>query len=62
MRQIRQRNKPIEVDLHLLEVIETARIMPNEASGQPIWVTCEAASRHLSEPVLAHLYHRLAEE
>jgi 8-oxo-dGTP pyrophosphatase MutT (NUDIX family) len=51
----------IEVWVYLLEVIETAPDWPERGKRATRWVTCEAAARHLREPVLTHLCHRLAQ-
>jgi 8-oxo-dGTP pyrophosphatase MutT (NUDIX family) len=51
----------IEVWIYLLEVTETAPDWPERNKRAIRWVTCEAAARHLREPVLAHLCHRLAQ-
>jgi 8-oxo-dGTP pyrophosphatase MutT (NUDIX family) len=56
--QIRQ---TIEVWVYLLEVAEIAPDWPERGKRATRWVTCEAAARHLREPVLAHLCHRLAQ-
>lgn len=56
-----QVQQTIEVWLYLLEVTETAPNWPERGKRAIRWVTCEAAARHLREPVLTHLCHRLAQ-
>jgi 8-oxo-dGTP pyrophosphatase MutT (NUDIX family) len=51
----------IEVWVYLLEVTEAALDWPEKGKRVTRWVTCEAAARHLREPVLAHLCLRLAQ-
>ena len=51
----------IEVWVYLLEVTETAPDWPERDKRAIRWITCEAAARHLREPVLAQLCHRLAQ-
>jgi 8-oxo-dGTP pyrophosphatase MutT (NUDIX family) len=51
----------IEVWVYLLEVAETAPDWPERDKRAIRWMSCEAAARHLREPVLAHLCHRLAQ-
>jgi 8-oxo-dGTP pyrophosphatase MutT (NUDIX family) len=55
------RKQVIEVWVYLLEVTETLPDWPEKGKRTIRWVTCEAAARHLREPVLAHLCHRLAQ-
>jgi 8-oxo-dGTP pyrophosphatase MutT (NUDIX family) len=56
-----QAQQTIEVWVYLLEVMETAPDWPERGKRTIRWVTCEAAARHLREPVLTHLCHRLAQ-
>jgi 8-oxo-dGTP pyrophosphatase MutT (NUDIX family) len=56
-----QVQQTIEVWVYLLEVTEIAPDWPERDKRSIRWVTCEAAARHLREPVLAHLCHRLAQ-
>lgn len=56
-----QAQQTIEVWIYLLEVTETAADWPERGKRATRWVTCEAAARHLREPVLAHLCNRLAQ-
>jgi 8-oxo-dGTP pyrophosphatase MutT (NUDIX family) len=51
----------IEVWVYLLEVTETLPDWPEKGKRTIRWTTCEAAARHLREPVLAHLCLRLAQ-
>jgi 8-oxo-dGTP pyrophosphatase MutT (NUDIX family) len=51
----------IEVWIYLLEVTETLSNWPEKGKRQIKWVSCETAARHLREPVLAQLCHRLAQ-
>jgi 8-oxo-dGTP pyrophosphatase MutT (NUDIX family) len=50
----------VEVWIYLLEVTETLTNWPEKGKRQIKWVSCEAAARHLREPLLAQLCHRLA--
>lgn len=56
-----QVQQTIEVWVYLLEVMETAPDWPERGKRAIRWVSCEAAARHLREPVLTHLCHRLAQ-
>jgi len=56
-----QTQQIIEVWIYMLEVTETVADWPERGKRAIRWVTCEAAARHLREPVLAHLCHRLAQ-
>jgi 8-oxo-dGTP pyrophosphatase MutT (NUDIX family) len=56
-----QVQQTIEVWVYLLEVTEMAPNWPERGRRAIRWVTCEAAARHLREPVLTHLCHRLAQ-
>jgi len=56
-----QIQQTIEVWVYLLEVTETAADWPERGKRATRWMTCEAAARHLREPVLAHLCLRLAQ-
>ena len=51
----------IEVWVYLLEVTETLPDWPEKEKRTTRWVSCEVAARHLREPVLTHLCHRLAQ-
>jgi 8-oxo-dGTP pyrophosphatase MutT (NUDIX family) len=51
----------IEVWVYLLEVTEALPDWPEKGKRTTRWVSCEAAARHLREPVLTHLCHRLAQ-
>jgi 8-oxo-dGTP pyrophosphatase MutT (NUDIX family) len=61
----RRANSPepevIEVWVYLLEVAEMLSDWPEREKRTIRWVTCDAAARRLSEPVLVHLCHRLAQ-
>lgn len=61
----RRANSPepevIEVWIYLLEVAEMLADWPERDKRAIRWVSCEAAARRLSEPVLVHLCHRLAQ-
>jgi 8-oxo-dGTP pyrophosphatase MutT (NUDIX family) len=61
----RRANSPepevIEVWVYLLEVAEMLSDWPEREKRAIRWVTCDAAARRLSEPVLVHLCHRLAQ-
>lgn len=50
----------VEVWIYLLEVTETLTNWPEKGKRQIKWVSCEAAARHLREPLLVQLCHRLA--
>jgi 8-oxo-dGTP pyrophosphatase MutT (NUDIX family) len=50
----------VEVWIYLLEVTETLPTWPEKGKRKIKWVSCEVAARHLREPVLVHLCHRLA--
>ncbi len=56
-----QKQQTIEVWIYLPEVTEMAQDWPERGKRATRWVTCEAAARHLREPVLAHLCLRLAQ-
>ena len=51
----------IEVWVYLLEVTDTLPEWPEKGKRETRWVSCETAARHLREPVLMHLCHRLAQ-
>lgn len=51
----------IEVWVYLLEVTEVLPDWPEKGKRTTRWVSCEFAARHLREPVLTHLCHRLAQ-
>lgn len=51
----------IEVWVYLLEVTEALPDWPEKGTRATRWVSCEAAARHLREPALTHLCHRLAQ-
>lgn len=51
----------VEIWVYLLEVVATASDWPERGKRATRWVSCEAAARHLREPVLAHLCLRLAQ-
>jgi 8-oxo-dGTP pyrophosphatase MutT (NUDIX family) len=51
----------IEVWVYLLEVTEALTDWPEKGKRATRWVSCEVAARHLREPVLTHLCHRLAQ-
>ena len=55
------RKRVIEVWVYLLEVTETLPDWPEKGKRTTRWVRCETAARHLREPVLAHVCHRLAQ-
>ena len=55
------RKQMIEVWVYLLEVTETLADWPEKKKRATRWVSCEVAARHLREPVLTHLCHRLAQ-
>jgi 8-oxo-dGTP pyrophosphatase MutT (NUDIX family) len=55
------RKRVIEVWVYLLEVTEELPDWPEKARRTTRWVRCETAARHLREPVLVRLCHRLAE-
>jgi 8-oxo-dGTP pyrophosphatase MutT (NUDIX family) len=50
----------VEVWIYLLEVTETLANWPEKGKRKIKWVSCEAAARHLKEPLLVQLCHRLA--
>ena len=50
----------IEVWIYLLEVKEIHAHWPEKGKRQTRWVSCERAARHLGEPVLVQLCHKLA--
>lgn len=55
------RKQVIEVWVYLLEVREIFSDWPEREKRTTRWMTCEAAARHLREPVLSHLCYRLAQ-
>lgn len=52
----------IEVWVYLLEVADALPDWPEKGKRAVRWASCETAARHLREPVLTHLCHRLAQE
>ena len=50
----------IEVWVYLLEVTAICAKWPEKGKRQGRWVSCEMAARHLREPALAQICHRLS--
>jgi len=55
-----QAQRIVEVWIYLLEVTEMLTNWPEKGKRKIKWGSCEAAARHLREPLLVQLCHRLA--
>lgn len=49
-----------KVQVHLLEVKDTAKDFPEKASRRVEWVSCEEAAARVQEPELKTLFHRFS--
>jgi 8-oxo-dGTP pyrophosphatase MutT (NUDIX family) len=56
----RQHCQIVEVWIYLIEVTQRLRRWPEKGKREIRWVSCETAARHLREPMLAEICHRLA--
>jgi 8-oxo-dGTP pyrophosphatase MutT (NUDIX family) len=55
----RQHIRVVEVWVYLMEVTERLGRWPEKGKREVRWVSCETAARHLRDPILAELCHRL---